>query len=363
VPAPVLLLPRPVDQFVLGDHAQELIDTAGASVALPGRVPYGALLRARGPARTPLVAAIARELRGQIERESPPGVAASDRILIAYHAIQWPVIEKLLGDGVAGTVWYCRWDRYEAAADAGGARKRLSRWNRALAARSSLTFCVSERLAQLEREAGREAIVVGLSADSFPRGPLEPGLHGKKAISIAAQRMPGDGAPIAVSLGHLGRRTDWAWLRTAVERVPQLSLLLIGAWHEEEVGENPDYRWLREQPRVVWLGPLEDGDAAAVIAHADVGLVPFLRDDFNNAGLPTRILKYARLGRPTLAPPLTGAQTWERATTFVRTPDELVDALHLHTGRRHQPDLELRRWALDQTAAKMNQPLHAALAE
>ena len=57
------------------------------------------------------------------------------------------------------------------------------------------------RLAELEREAGRDARVVPLSADDFPAP--EPA-----------------GAVVAVSLGHLGRRTDWALLRAVSERMP-----------------------------------------------------------------------------------------------------------------------------------------------
>lgn len=361
--APVLLLPRPVDQFVLGDHARDLLTAPGASVALAGRVPYGGLVRIRGPLRAPVASRIRAELARKIEAGPAADVAPQDRVLVAYHAIQWPAAEQLLERGVAGSLWYCRWDRYEAAADAGRSSRLLARWHEAMAQRSELTFCVSGRLAELERAAGREAIVVGLSADDFPGEPLASVPRGRELVRrAAAGRLPEEGTPVAVSLGHLGRRTDWRWLREAVERIPQLTLLLVGAWHDDEVGSDPDYQWLRTQPRIVWLGSLDDDDAAAVIAQADVGLVPFLRDDFNNAGLPTRILKYARLGRPTIAPPLAGSQTWDRATTFVRTPDELVDALHLHTGRRTDPDLELRDWALEQTAAKMNEPLHAALA-
>ncbi len=98
-----------------------------------------------------------------------------------------------------------------------------------------------------------------------------------------------------------------------------------------------------------------------MIAQADVGLVPFLVDPFNECGLPTRILKYARLGRPTIAPDLAGCRTWARATTFASTADELASALRGVAGRRDAPDLELRDWALAQTAAAMNAPLHARL--
>jgi Glycosyl transferases group 1 len=368
---PLLLLPRPVDQFVLGDHARELVGTSGGAVALPGRLPYGALTRAPAAVRGGVAGSIAWGLSRQI----PEAWSPNETVLVAYHAIQWPAVASLMARGVAEEVWYCRWDRYEEAQDAGRLRALLREWHERLAEVSELTFAVSGRLAELEREAGREAIVVGLSADDFADGPLEPGERGAALVAAAQAGGPAvvdvdaglveqashAEAPVAVSLGHLGRRTDWAWLRGAVERLPDLQLLLIGAWHEDEVGADADYRWLRACPQVVWLGALADDDAAAVIAQADVGLVPFLVDPFNDCGLPTRILKYARLGRPTLAPHLAGCRTWERATTFAGTADELASAVRQRAGARRRPDLALRDWALAQTAAAMNAPLHARL--
>ncbi|MDO9355838.1 MAG: glycosyltransferase [Solirubrobacteraceae bacterium] len=405
---PLLLLPRPLDQFVLGDHARELVEAGQGAVALAGKVPYGALVRAPGPTRGGVASMIARHLTKAV----PSDWSADETVIVAYHAIQWPAAMTLLDRGVASELWYCRWDRYEAAHDAGKPHQLLGAWHEAMAERSSLTFAVSGKLAELEQEAGRDAIVVGLSADAFPSGPLDPGGRGRgaelvreakgdagppaasgneTAISVvdggtgsephapheraAAEQAGadssvarGDGAaisaaasPIAVSLGHLGHRTDWAWLRGAIERLEDLQLLLIGAWHDDEVDDDPDYRWLRGNPQVVWLGALDDADAAAVIAEADVGLVPFLVEPFNDAGLPTRILKYARLGRPTLAPPLAGARTWERATTFVEGPGDLASALRQRAGLRFEPDADLRAWALDQTAARMNAPLHERL--
>ncbi len=118
---------------------------------------------------------------------------------------------------------------------------------------------------------------------------------------------------------------------------------------------------MRDSPQVVWLGPLDDEDAAHVIAQADVGIVPFAVNSFNDAGLPTRILKYARLGRPTIAPALAGVRTWPRAVTVAPDADGFASLLRTHAGDRQTPDLDLREWALEQTAARMNAPLHARL--
>ncbi len=368
------MLPRPIDAFILGEHAREFVRAADGAGGLPGRVPYGALVRAPAVLRPLVARAIARS----VASARPADWSAEETVLVAYHAIQWPVAKHLMDRGFASELWYSRWDRYEAAHDAGADRHQLlSGWHEAMAERSTLTFCVSDALAELEHRAGRQAITTPTSADAFPDQPLLPGGRGAELVAAgstpdrsagpasASERAPTGGAdgahPIAVSLGHLGRRTDWAWLRGAAERVPELRLLLVGSWHEDEVGADADYQWLRASPQVAWLGRLSDADAAAVIAEADVGLVPFTVDPFNDCGLPNRILKYARLGRPSIAPTLAGCKTWERAMVWADEPDALAGALRERAGRRSNPDDALRAWALEQTAAKMNAPLLAAL--
>jgi glycosyltransferase involved in cell wall biosynthesis len=163
--------------------------------------------------------------------------------------------------------------------------------------------------------------------------------------------------------GHLGWRTDWTLLRAVAERMPELVLLLVGAWHEDECGDDGDFRWCRGAPNLVWLGRRSDEEAARLILCADVGILPFRVEPFNDAGLPYRILKYARLGRRTVSPALAGVRTWERAVTTADGPEAFAAALQEEAGRRGAPDLALRAWALEQTAAHQNAPLWARLRE
>jgi hypothetical protein len=241
-------------------------------------------------------------------------------------------------------LWYGRWDRYEHAYDAGPAqRARLAALHERAAAASSLTFVASEKLAELERAEGREATVVALAADGFPAPDPR-------------------GVVVAVSLGHLGWRTDWALLRAVADELgDRLVLLLVGAWHEDECAGDPDFAACREHPSLVWLGPQDDGAAARLILTADVGIVPFKVEPFNDAGLPYRILKYARLGRRTVTPDLAGVRTWDRAVRVADDPAAFAAALLEHAGARAAPDLELREWALGRTARVQNGPLWAGL--
>jgi hypothetical protein len=260
--------------------------------------------------------------------------------------VQWPLAHALLAAKPGAELWYGRWDRYEVAYDAKPKmRARLSGLHEAAAERSALTFVVSEKLAEIERDAGRpEPALVGLAADSFPAP--DPG-----------------SAVVAVSLGHLGWRTDWALLRAVAERMPELVLLLVGEWHADECAKDPDFAWCRTAPGLVWLGRRSNDEAARLIVCADVGILPFKVEPFNDAALPYRILKYARLGRRTISPELAGVHTWDRAVTTVADPDAFVAALREHAGARTRPDAELRAWALGQTAERVNAPLWDRLRE
>jgi hypothetical protein len=330
-PRVLLLLPRPLEGFILEDQARDLLRSPGVVAADPPRIRYGAVARLPPGVRERVARKTARRLLGALG-----GRLAA---VVIFHPVQWPLAQALLAASPGAELWYGRWDRYEVAYDASPSmRERLAELHEAAASRSALTFVVSGKLAELEREAGREAQLVGLAADSFPAP--DPGA-----------------AVIAVSLGHLGWRTDWTLLREVAQRMPELVLLLVGAWHEDECSDDVDFAWCRSAPGFVWLGRRSDEEAARLILCADVGVLAFRVEPFNDAALPYRILKYARLGRRTVSPELAGVHTWDRAVTTARDADEFVTALRTAAGARARPDAALREWALAQTAERVNGPL------
>jgi hypothetical protein len=325
----VLLLPRPLEGFILRDQAEDLLRSPGVVAVEPARLPYGALGRLPDGISAGIAAL-------QAKRLDLPG---TPRAVAIFHPFQYPLARGILGQYPGCELWYGRWDRYERAYDAAGrTRARLELLHEQAAARSALTFVASEELARLEREAGREPVLVPLAADSFP------------APDPTA-------TVVAVSLGHHGWRVDWGLLAEVCKRMPELTLLVVGERHDAEVEADEGFRHCRDAPQIVWLGRQSDEAAARLIGCADVGVVPFERSDFNEAGLPYRILKYARQGRRTIAPPLAGVATWANAVDTAATAQDWIAALRAARGRRTAPDLALRDWALAQTAPAQNAPL------
>lgn len=308
--------------------ARDLLRAPRVLAAGPGRVPYGAYGR--------MPASLGRRVAAQQAQRLAATLPGPLSVVVIFHPLQIFLAEALLKSNPAAELWYSRWDRYESAYDASPRlRARLAQLHERAATRASLTLAVSGALAEQEEDAGRTAVLAPPPHDSFPAPAPES-------------------AVVAVSLGHLGWRTDWALLRALGERMPELVVLLIGEWHEDESGEDADFRACRTLPNLVWAGRQPDEQAARLVLCADVGIVPFRKEEFNDAALPQRIIKYARLGRRTIAPDLAGVRTWDRAVTVARTHEEWIEALRSAAGQRGAADEELRDWALAQTAQQQN---------
>ncbi len=64
-PLALLLLPRPLEQFILREQAEDLLRAPGVLAADPPAVPYGAFLRMPSEIAHVLAARVARRLRGR----------------------------------------------------------------------------------------------------------------------------------------------------------------------------------------------------------------------------------------------------------------------------------------------------------
>jgi len=339
-PICVLLLPAPLERFILRDQAEDLLRAEGVIAVDPPRMPYGAFARIPPGLGDGLAARQARRLLRTLHRR-----VGEPRVVVIFHALQYQLGRAIVAAAPGCELWYWRWDRFERAYDASERqRARLDVLHEHAAQRAAMVITVSDELARLEGVAGRRATMVPLAADSFPA--------------------PQGGDVVAVCIGHLGWRTDWALLRAVSERLgDRLVLLLAGEWHEDECRDDPDFQACREATNLVWLGRQEDEAAARLVLCADVGIVPFKVEPFNDAALPYRILKYARLGRRTVAPDLAGLRTWAEAVTVAPDAEAFAQALLDCAGARARPDEALREWALAQTARAQDEPLWQRLAE
>lgn len=329
------LLPKALDGFILEDFVRPLVNGSDVCVIEPGRLPAGAFVRLPGPAGWALAAARASGIKTPFE----------PAVFILMHPVLWPLASALLKRNPKAQLWYSIWDRYDHALDANPAmRAKISALHRAASDRADWRFAVSTALAQIEADSGRSCDVMTIPHERFPAP--DP----RKSIVVTA-------------MGHLGRRTDWALLRMLVKSMPELTLVLIGHVHREEAVDPQAMTEVLEAPNCVDLGRLGDDAAARVIGMSDACLLPFIVEPFNDAGLPQRILKAARLGRKTLTPPLSGSLTQAQAITVCESEEAWLGNLRaLGERASHGGDDDLRRWALDQDSERLLAPVRDRLA-
>ena len=258
----VLLLPRELESFILRDQAEDLLTA-------PGR--RGRRARPRALRRLPAAAgrrSPTASRRRQARRLRLPGIP---RAIVIFHPLQYPLARGLIAQHPDAELWYWRWDRYEVAYDAsprqrdaaGGPAPRRD-------LRAALTVVVSDALGRRRPRGGRRR-------RCWCRSPPTP------------SRRPTPGATVvAVSLGHLGHRTDWTLLRALAERHararPAADRRVARAASPAATRTS---RRAARAPNLVWLGRRSDEEAARLILlRRRRASCPFERSEFNDTALP-----------------------------------------------------------------------------
>ena len=113
----LLLLPRPLDAFILRDQAEDLLRAANVVAAEPPPVPYGAVLRMPQAMAHVVATRTAKRLVKALRRRGRP------RVVVIFHPVQWPLARALLDQGEATELWYWCWDRFDHAYDASPRRR------------------------------------------------------------------------------------------------------------------------------------------------------------------------------------------------------------------------------------------------
>ena len=291
---------------------------------------YGAYLRLPASVGDGLAATQARRLK-------LPGVP---RAIVIFHPLQYPLARGLIARHPDAELWYWRWDRYEAAYDA-TPRQR-------------------ERLADLHLAASLRAAVNdrGLRRARRPRAR-----GGRRAAAGPARRrlVPGAGPAatvVAVSLGHLGHRTDWALLRAVARADAGAGAAADRRVARRGVRPRPGLPGVPRgaQPRLA-RPPLGRGGGAADPARRRRDRpVRALGVQRHRAAVPDPQVRQARPAHD-LAGPQGRAHLGARGDDRRRAARSGSRRCARSAGARVRPDLELREWALAQTAHEQNRPL------
>lgn len=255
----------------------------GLDVVLP-RVPPGARLLG-GAHLVEAIVARAVRARGRV-----------DAVLVADP--RRAGVARLVGD--VQTIYWCR-DRFEV----GRSRHRedAARQQRHLASYDLVT-AVSPAVAASLRPVVRDVAIVANGCDAVHFATTPP--------RDTSER------PTLGVLGGVGWRVDIGLLEGLAGERPDWRVIVIG---EDESGSLP------RLPNIEHRGRLPYADVPAALGPVDVGLIPYLDDDFNRASFPLKAFEYLAAGRPVVSSPIDALRDLRPYVRLASGLDDTVSAV------------------------------------
>jgi len=164
--------------------------------------------------------------------------------------------------------------------------------------------------------------------------------------------------PVAVFQGGINRRLDYPLLISIVRRMPDWEFRFCGAVH-------PNEGWdaLSKLPNVSYLGELRPEELPEQMYSADVGLIPYIQDQWIRNSYPLKAYEYVACGLPVVSVPVSALEKDPALFAFATDSSEFEEALRVSVTKRHDKSLleerklAARRNSYDARFLKMEEQL------
>jgi hypothetical protein len=172
----------------------------------------------------------------------------------------------------------------------------------------------------MEREQGlvKQSVLVGHGVDFDQFVAVRPTLDERVAIPRSMQNLP---KPIIGFYGALDEyRMDVELMIKIARHIAPATLVLIGP-------EQMDLSRILAEKNVVHIPQQPPHELAIHAAHFDVGIIPFLQNEFNEMCNPIKLKEYLALGYPTVAIDLPAFKPYASLIYLAQSHEEFLNGL------------------------------------
>ena len=135
---------------------------------------------------------------------------------------------------------------------------------------------------------------------------------------------PGKGKPIIGYLGSVDHRLDVELLDGMLKRFPHADLHFVGRVTSMKV-----FKHFKQYPNVHFLGPQAPEKLASYLKSFDVGIIPFIKNDFTEGIYPMKINEYLAAGLPVVSTRFGDMNTFEEVANICNTHPEFLQAIEI----------------------------------
>jgi hypothetical protein len=194
---------------------------------------------------------------------------------------------------------------------------------------------VSQDLFERERSTIADAQLIGHGVDFVRLSEARPIDGTRPEAPEILRNLP---RPIVGFYGGMDDyRMDRALMLKVARRISPGTLVLIGP-------DQMDLSSLKAEPNVVHIGQMLPEHLARHAAHFDVGIIPFLRNEFNRLCNPTKLKEYLTLAFPIVATSLPAYDAYAGLIRTAENHDQFLEQLE-QALLENDPDQARRRRA------------------
>jgi glycosyltransferase involved in cell wall biosynthesis len=208
-------------------------------------------------------------------------------------------------------------------------RALMTACDRTAAMRSQLVFSTTHPVYERQRSLNRKTHLVSNAGDyeHFARAA---------DTSTTALEVVGLPRPVFGFAGNfLATKVDFELLEHVASARSECTLLLIGPSTPETL---TSLERLGRLPNVRWLGRKPYDQLPTYVAAFDVGLIPYVANDYTRSCFPLKLYEYLAAGKPVVASGLPELAEMEPDVVLADSPASFVDAIGAALGRAGATD-------------------------
>ncbi len=147
--------------------------------------------------------------------------------------------------------------------------------------------------------------------------------------------------PRAFYQGNISAKVDYELIRYTCQALPHVAFIFAG-----EASNSKAWQQLNKLPNVHYLGRLPAESLPGVMRSCDVGLIPFVQEDWIvKPGFPLKAFEYFSVGLPVVSTPLDNLNPWGHLIYFASEPRQFVEAIGRALAETSPAEVERRRAA------------------
>ena len=143
--------------------------------------------------------------------------------------------------------------------------------------------------------------------------------------SASAPEVAGLAQPVLGFAGNfLSTKVDFDLLGTLADALPEATVLLVGPAHADT---RAVLAQLDSRPNVRWIGPRAYPELPRYIAAFDVGLIPYVTNEYTRSCFPLKLYEYLAAGKPVVASGLPELADMEPDVVLASSASAFVEAV------------------------------------